>query len=104
MPLSSRIRRLLIIVASVLAVFAVAIFAAAAYVYSLSLSLPDIGDVKPSDAASQNTIVYAADGSVLAEWHGDENRRFVGLCRDPGRAQARRCGHRGQALLPAQWR
>ena len=37
MPLSRRIRRLLIIAASVLAVFAVAIFATAAYVYSLSL-------------------------------------------------------------------
>ena len=67
MPLNSRIRRLLIIAASVLAVFAVAIFATAAYVYSMSLSLPDIDDVKPSDAVSQNTIVYAADGSVLAD-------------------------------------
>jgi len=83
MPLSSRIRRLLIIVASVLAVFAVAIFATAAFVYSLSLSLPEIGDIKPSDAVSQNTIVYAADGSVLAEWHGDEDRKFVGSAEIP---------------------
>ena len=83
MPLSSRIRRLLIIVAATLAVFAVAVFAGAAYVYSLSLSLPDIGDTKPSDVGSQNTIVYAADGSVLAEWHGDEDRRFIGSAEIP---------------------
>ncbi len=83
MPLSGRIRRLLIIAASVLAVFAVAIFATAAYVYSLSLSLPDIGDIKPSESVSQNTIVYAADGSVLAEWHGDEDRQIRRFSRDP---------------------
>jgi len=47
------------------------------YLYGLSRSLPDLSQVKPSAYTPQNTIVYAADGSVLAEWHGDENRRTV---------------------------
>jgi len=77
MPLSGPIRRLLITASVLLAVFAVSFFGLAAYLYSLSLSLPDLGDVDLGTNTPRNSVVYAADGSVLAEWHGDENRKPI---------------------------
>ncbi len=73
----SRIIALLWVVCGALALFALVAAGAGVYLYNLSLSLPDLVETKPSAYTPRNTIVYAADGSVLAEWHGDENRRIV---------------------------
>jgi len=47
------------------------------YLFNHSKSLPDLQAAAVASLTSQNTIVYAADGSVLAEWHGDQDRTIV---------------------------
>ncbi len=58
-----------------------------AYLYNLSLTLPDLSTAPEALKAAKTTIVYAADGSVLAEWHGDEDRRVVRLSSVPRHAR-----------------
>jgi penicillin-binding protein 1A len=53
--------------------FAVAGF----YLYHLSTTLPDLDVGSASFTAARTSIVYAADGSVLAEWHGEQDRKLV---------------------------
>jgi len=51
------------------------------YLYLLSRTLPDL-EVDPAAFRSARTsVVYAADGSVLTEWHGAEDRKLVSLDR-----------------------
>jgi penicillin-binding protein 1A len=45
-----------------------------AYVY---WSLPDLQTAPSALRAARTSIVYAADGSVLAEWHGEQDRKVV---------------------------
>lgn len=51
---------------------------AAVYLYRLSASLPDLEVERASLPAARTSVVYAADGSVLAEWHGEQDRTIVG--------------------------
>jgi penicillin-binding protein 1A len=49
------------------------------YLYRLSLTLPELG-VEPAELeAPRTSIIYASDGSVLAEWHGEQDRKIVSL-------------------------
>lgn len=49
------------------------------YLYRVSLTLPELG-VEPAELeAPRTSIIYAADGSVLAEWHGEQDRKVVAL-------------------------
>ncbi len=57
----------------------VLVAAAGLYLYSLSRSLPDIDARSASFKLPRTSTVYAADGSVLAEWHGAEDRHVVPL-------------------------
>jgi penicillin-binding protein 1A len=61
-----------------LGVLFVVLAGGAAYLYSISRTLPAYLDIR-SDAfpAPRTTTVYAADGSVLAEWNSGEDRHVV---------------------------
>lgn len=63
----------------VLAALFVLLAGTAGYLYRLSLTLPDL-DVDPDALRpAETSIVYAADGSVLGRWHGEQNRTVVPL-------------------------
>jgi penicillin-binding protein 1A len=51
--------------------------AVAAYLYVLYQGLPTLEVVPGGDAVPQTSLVYAADGSVIAEWHGEQDRTAV---------------------------
>lgn len=78
MPLAKRVGIVLSVMGVALAVIAFAAIGLALYIYSITSSLPDLS-AKEELRTQRNTVVYAADGSVLAEWHGDENRTIVPL-------------------------
>lgn len=67
------------VVAVVLATLVVLSLAAGLYLYSLSQTLPDIASAPENLKAPRTSIVYASDGSVLAEWHGEQDRKIVRL-------------------------
>lgn len=72
----ARIIKALIIALSCLFVF----FAASgAYLYSIYQDLPDLGVGAGDVPVAQTSYVYAADGSLIAEWHGEQDRTFVSL-------------------------
>ena len=50
-------------------------------------------------AGSLTSVVYAADGTALTEWHAGEDRVLVAYDRPPPLPGGRRRGHRGPALL-----
>jgi len=52
------------------------------YLYVLTETLPDLATPGALDT-ERTSVVYAADGTVLAEWHGDEDRRLVSLSDAP---------------------
>lgn len=62
-----------------LAVLFLLLAAGGLYLYSLSRSLPDLDIKAASFKTPRTSVVYAADGSVLAEWHGAEDRHVVGI-------------------------
>lgn len=75
-------RRMEIVLKVVFAVVvAVALFLAASgvYLYQLSTTLPDFADGPEAFRTAQTSVVYAADGSVLARWHAGEDRTVVPL-------------------------
>lgn len=77
MSLTKRLGIVLKIAVAVLVVAIVGTLALAAYVSTLAKTLPDL-KVNPDALRTQETsIVYAADGSVLAQWHGEEDRTVV---------------------------
>ena len=75
--MAHRVSRILTIIAAVLVVLIVVSSAAGAYLLNLSKSLPDLAVDEDSIKTARTSIVYAADGSVLAEWHGEQNRTVV---------------------------
>jgi len=77
--LSTRLASILKVAAGVLVVVLAVLLAAAFYLHRLSATLPDISSGGESLQTARTSIVYAADGSVLAEWHGEEDRTVVGL-------------------------
>lgn len=79
MPLANRVTLILQVLAGALVALVVVILALGAYLYRLSLTLPDLRVDPGSIATARTSVVYAADGSVLAEWHGEEDRTVVKL-------------------------
>ncbi|MDT8434829.1 MAG: transglycosylase domain-containing protein [Anaerosomatales bacterium] len=77
MPVSKRLMRILTVLAAVLAVWTVLLLAASYYLYRLSLTLPDFRGADVAYQMPRTSIVYAADGSVLADWHGEQDRTIV---------------------------
>lgn len=63
--------------AVVTAVFGVLLLGSAAYLGYLASTLPDLRSDPEAVELAQSSIVYAADGSVLAEWYDGEDRRVV---------------------------
>lgn len=49
------------------------------YLYQVSLTLPDISEGFDALEIPLTSVVYAADGSVLAVWHGEQDRTYVPL-------------------------
>lgn len=65
------------IVVVALAALACALLLAGLYLYHLSCTLPDIKVGSASFAGARTSVVYAADGSPIAEWHADQDRTLV---------------------------
>lgn len=61
----------------VLAVVLVLLLAFAGYLWNLSTTLPDLRADPDAFEVAQTSIVYAADGEVLAEWYDTEDRTVV---------------------------
>ena len=49
------------------------------YLYRVSTSLPDLAVNPDAIKTARTSVVYAADGSVIAEWHGEQDRTLVAL-------------------------
>jgi penicillin-binding protein 1A len=69
--------RVLRILAGLLGVAFVATLAVGLYLLDLSRSLPDLESAPGALNAARTSIVYAADESVLTEWHGEQDRKVV---------------------------
>jgi len=61
----------------VLGVVLVLLLAFAGYLWHLSARLPNLAADPDAIQMAQTSIVYAADGSVLAEWHDAEDRIVI---------------------------
>jgi penicillin-binding protein 1A len=70
-------------VAVVLSVIALSAFAASAGLMWLASTLPDLDTAPIGLGAPRTSVVYAADGSVIAEWHGGQDRKVVPLASIP---------------------
>lgn len=77
--MSGRIAAILKFFAAVFAVLLLLVLAASAYLYRVSLTLDEITDTSLKDATARTSIVYAADGTEIAQWHGEEDRTVVPL-------------------------
>ncbi len=75
--LANRIATALIVCAAMLAVVFVCTLGLALYLDHLASTLPDMRSNPASFLTQRTTVVYAADGSVLAEWHGEQDRTVV---------------------------
>ena len=80
---SPRLKRILLIAATVLAVLCVFFLFAGAYLYQLSRTLPDLSADGAAFRPARTSIVYAADDTVLAQWHGEQDRTVVSLDKIP---------------------
>ncbi|MDZ4178439.1 MAG: transglycosylase domain-containing protein [Coriobacteriia bacterium] len=83
MVVSVRTALALKITAGVLAVSALVLMASGLYLYRLSLTLPDLSSGPDAVRTARTSIVYAADGSVIAQWHAGEDRTVVELASIP---------------------
>lgn len=79
MAVTGRLATLLKALAGVLVVLLVVFLATGVYLYGLSQTLPDITVDPRALETARTSFVYAADGTVLAEWHGEEDRTVVEL-------------------------
>jgi penicillin-binding protein 1A len=68
---------MLSVASGVLAAVLVLLLLAAAYLWNLSRGLPDLKADPDAFEIAETSIVYAADGSVLAEWYDTEDRTVV---------------------------
>lgn len=84
---ASSLERLLKIVAAILGVLVVTFTATGAYLYALSKTLPDLSAENAAFRPAQTTVVYASDGTVLAEWHAEQDRTVVSLDEVPKHLQ-----------------
>lgn len=79
MIVSGRMELLLKVLFAVVVAIAIFLAASGLYLYQLSTTLPDFADGPEAFRTAQTSIVYAADGSVLARWHAGEDRTVVPL-------------------------
>lgn len=79
--LSRRFSTVLTILAIVLSVVAVVAIILGAYFYSLSATLAGATVESISRSSQRTTVVYAADGTAIDEWHGVEDRKIVKMAR-----------------------
>ena len=79
MRLADRLVTILIWVSGSLAVLCVLSLALGGYLYRVSLTLPDFGVNPDAIKTARTSIVYAADGTAIAEWHGEQDRTIVAL-------------------------
>lgn len=77
MLMAHRMAKILTILAGILVLLIGVSLAAGAYLLHLSKTLPDLRVDADSIKTARTSIVYAADGSVLAEWHGEQDRTVV---------------------------
>lgn len=77
MQMAHRMAKMLTVLAAILVVLIVVSLGAGAYLLNLSKTLPDLAVDEDSIKTARTSIVYAADGSVLAEWHGEQDRTVV---------------------------
>lgn len=77
MIVSDRLASTLKVLATVLIVLLVLFLGTGGYLYGLSQTLPDISTDPHALNTSQTSVVYAADGTALAQWHGEENRTII---------------------------
>lgn len=83
MHIESRLAKVLKVLAGVLAGMLIVVVASAFYLYHLSRELPDISNDPWEEATAQTSRVYAANGALLVEWHGEEDRTIVPLDQIP---------------------
>ncbi len=81
MIVSGRFASILKGAALVLATLVVLFSAIGFYLYRVSLTLPDLATGPESLRTPRTSIVYAADGSVIAKWHGEQDRTVIPLDR-----------------------
>lgn len=74
-----RLTSILKVAAVMLSAVLVLLLLSGAYLFSISRTLPDVGAYPAHALAPRTSIVYAADGSVLAKWHGEQDRTYVSL-------------------------
>lgn len=84
---ATRFERLLKAVAALLSVLVVTFTAAGLYLYGLSRQLPDLDPQSVAFKPAETTVVYAADGSVLAEWHAEQDRTVIPIEQMPQHLQ-----------------
>ncbi len=77
--LARRAATALMICAGVLAVALVATFGFAFYLDQLARTLPDLRENPDNYITQRTTVVYASDGTRLAEWHGEQDRTVIEL-------------------------
>ncbi len=77
--LSKRFGIVLTSLAAVLSVVAIVAIALGAYFYSLSATLAGATVDSIAATSKRTTVVYAADGTAIDEWHGAEDRKIVEL-------------------------
>lgn len=80
---SPRLIRILRIAAGALACFCLLFLVLGGYLYYLSTTLPDIHVDQAAFCPAQTSVVYAADGSVLAKWHAEQDRTVVAFDKIP---------------------
>ena len=77
--LSTRATRILRGLVIVLASLFMLLMAVGIYSYGLYQDLPDLDPSAGGLPVAKTSVVYGADGSVIAEWHGEQDRTIVTL-------------------------
>lgn len=77
MSLDGRVGTILKLLIGTLAALLFLTLGTGAYLYSLSSTLPDVTSDPGALKSPQTSVVYAADGTVIAEWHAEEDRTIV---------------------------
>lgn len=80
---SLRLKHILWVAAALLAALCVLFLVVAGYLYQLSRTLPDLSADNAAFSPARTSIVYAADETVLAQWHGEQDRTVVTLDKIP---------------------
>jgi len=78
-PVSGRLATILKFTAALLAALLLVVLALSIYLYRVSSTLQDLSEQSLVNTTAKTSIVYAADGSELAQWHGEEDRTVVPL-------------------------